>query len=382
MNVLFLSQANRIEDQSSYHASMLDVQTRGGIGHYLNIPLFGYAHANGYDALWKKIIHECRQNETDIVFFQFFHGQNAESAVECVRQLRQLPCRPLIAVSGGDLFSRWLRRPPDSFIELAGVADVTFLTAMGNCARFLASRGCRRLMMMPHAHSTTVFTLPDHAVLSARPEYEVVMVASRGRALNPFNVMSYASLKRQWIVDRLYQRYGKRFAVFGHGWMRHPAWQGPVPFSQQHLAFMRGRLVVDGRPPFEQMYYASDRPFYIAGSGIPLVQHYAPRFEKIFIANRNAYFIYDDSQVVSVCDRVLDMDTSTLEGRLNDTLRLVAERHTVHHRVEHMMLVCRRLRDAILTNRTQGLREEIPLSYFHPDTNPEVERPHALVNWE
>ncbi|MDA3926052.1 MAG: glycosyltransferase [Kiritimatiellae bacterium] len=381
MNVLFLTQARKVSDQQSYHESMLHAQNKGLIGKYHNIPFYGFTEAYGWQALWDEVVKVCKRDEMDIVFFQFFHGTTIESASQCVNSLRKLPVKPMIAISCGDLYSRRYRQPPAVFVEFSILADVTFLTSMGAFADYLARQGARRLMFMPHAFSNTVFNMPKDPVEPHDAEFDVVMVASRQRGLNPFKYMSRASWKRQKMVDTLYKRFGRRFAVFGHGWKNHPAWQGPIPFNEQDAAFRRGRVVVDGRPPFPQTYYASDRPFYIAGSGVPLVQHYTPRFEKIFKENNHAYYIYRDEDVCSVCDKVLSMDQSELWHSVQETLQLVAERHTVDNRVEHIIDVCRQVRNKEAEMTDAELCANIDLPYFLPDVDLNEERSYAMVNW-
>ncbi len=381
MNVLFLSQARQLSDQQSYHDAMLRAQAAGRIQTYTNIPFYGCAQACGWDGLWRTVVETCQRERTELVFFQFFHGHAIPSPRACVEALRKLPSPPMIAVSCGDLFSDHARRAPRAFLELSVLSDVTFLTSMGRFAALLARLGARRLMLMPHAFSTTVFALGRQRPEPAAAEFDVVMVASRGRALNPFRYMTWASLKRQRIVDRLYRRYGKRFAVFGHGWKNHPAWQGPVEFNRQDEVFGRGRLVVDGRPPFAQDYYASDRPFYVAGAGVPLVQHVTPRFEALFRPDHHAYYVGCDEAIVDVCDRVLGMDEAGLRARADDTVRLVAEKHLVDHRVGLILDVCERVGRVAGGLGGRCAAGDIPLPYFLPEVDLERERAFALVNW-
>jgi len=383
MNVLFLSQASAIDDQLSYHRAFLELQRGGVVGRYRNIPFLGMARDCGWSGLWKNVVEHCADFPTDLVFFQFFHGAGIESPVGCVAALRKLKHAPVVAVSSGDLFSGapLVRRPPKVFVDLAVAADVTFMTCMGSAAGYLKRRGARRITLMPHGYPTDLFpALPPWEMKSA--EFDVVMVASRCRALNPFRYTTWGALRRQRIVDLLYRRYGKRFAVFGHGWKGHPAWQGPVEYRRQTEAFRRGRLVVDGPPPFSQTYYASDRPFFVAGAGVPLVQFYTPRFDRIFKPDWHAYYVERDDATAAVCDSVLAMDPALLGPRLEAASRLVLGRHACVHRVSTILSVCAAAaRTAPEDAQGPAALRGVSLPFFHDEVDARAERATACVNW-
>jgi len=382
MNVLFLSQARQIEDQGSYHRAFMELHARGRIASYRNIPYLGVARERGWPQLWRDVIGHCSDMPTDLVFFQFYHGGGVESAAACVHQLRALKHVPLVAVSSGDLFSAsaWVRPPPRPFAELSVAADVTFMTCMGSVAEFLRRQGARRLTLLPHGYPTDLFP-PQPASPVNDVEFDVVMVASRGRILNPFMYTTWGALRRQRVADRLFRRYGKRFALFGHGWRGHPAWQGPVEYRKQIEAFRRGRVVVDGPPPFSQVYYASDRPFYVAGAGTPLVQFHTPRFEAIFKRDLHASYIDHDADTVKVCDSVLAIDEAELRRRVEQTVRLVMGRHTLVHRAETIIRACEGIQ-AGRSGPDAGKAVEVPLPLFHEDADECEERRSALVNWD
>lgn len=383
MNLLFLSQGYTVADQQGYHEAVLAAQTDGLISEYHNIPFLGHARANGWDGLWREVITRCRQVAFDLVFFQYFHGE-IQSAGACLSQLKSLLHPPVIAASCGDSHTgKFYARPPQrAFVELAAVSDVTFLTSMGSFAAYLASRGAKRLMFMPHAFSEVVFHYPTDEILGAVREFDVVFVGSSSHSRNPLRWwVKRHEARRQKIVKQLYRRYGRRFGLFGYGWQGCPAWQGPIPFKEQQAAFWRGNLVVDARAPFDEMYYASDRPFYIAGSGIPLVQHFTPRFDSIFAPERNAYYVHNDTEVTKVCDRVLDMDAATRLQHARETLDLVRDRHLFRHRVRDMLLTCAMVGEAKTNNRFDGLADRVPMGHFLPEVDRAGERPYALVNW-
>lgn len=384
MNLLFISQGRTIEDQCSYDSAFRALQQEGVLGYYVNLPLFGGAERLGWMGLWEEIVHICRDQSIDLVFFQFFHGTTIESPAACVRRIKALPQRPVIAVSGGDLFSAnpMLRRPPRVFEELSRLADVTFLTSMGSFAEYLARRGSKRLTLLPHGFPDTRFRLGDATLRQSDPIFDVVMVNSRGNMLNLCKYTGWAAFQRKRVADTLYRRYGKRFALFGHGWGRHPALQGPVEFSRQADAFSAGRVVVDGRPPFTMTYYASDRPFYVAGVGVPLVQFHTPRFEKIFRQDEHAYYTYGCEDVCSVCDRILADAPSVVAKRVQSTVELIRSRHTLGLRAKTLVSVMREVRESMQKGILKGLKDRIDLPFFLPEVDMHEERRFALINWE
>jgi hypothetical protein len=383
MKLLFLAQADEVADQQGYHEAIIAAQNEGLISEYQNIPYLGFAKKHGWKELWDEIVKQCRQHSFDVVYFQYFHSAG-QSSSECIYQLRRLPCPPLIAASCGDPFTGGFfnHQPQREFVELVAAADVTFLTSMGSLAEYLAKKGAKRLMFVPHAFSEVVFQYPPKEVLSEKREFDVVFVGSCPCTRNPFKVWAKRhEAGRRMVVNKLYKRYGTRFGLFGTGWHGNPAWQGPIPFREQQAAYWRGSLVVDARPPFFETYYASDRPFYVAGSGVPLVQHYTPRFEKIFADNLHTHYIRSNRDIVRVCDRVLDMDASTREHSVCETLELVKSKHLNRHRMRDMLVTCGMVREAINRGKLKDLAYNVPMSHFLPNVDLSVERRHALINW-
>ena len=380
MRLLFLSQAKEVSDQQGYHDAIVALQQEGLVTHYENIPFLGFAHEHGWAALWAEVVERCRKQVFDVVFFQYFHGR-VESPLPCLQAMGEMKERPLIIATHGDPI-HWLWRPvPQTFRELSCHADLIFLSSVGSFLNPVAKKSKGLFVFMPHGFSDTVWQFPaEEKVCRSEKEFDVVFVGSRGRVVSRSIWMNVSSWKRQLVVNQLWRRYGKRFGLFGFGWKGCPAWQGPIPYREQLGAFQRGHLVVDARPVLCGRYYASDRPFFVTGSGVPLVQHYTEGFEHIFAPDENAYYIYRDADVTKVCDRVLEMDAGMRRERVLRTMRLTEERHLNRIRMRDMLMsaklaIVARQQDRPLTS----IIPEIPMSHFLPSVDLAREREFAIA---
>lgn len=383
MTVLFLSQAYEIVDQMGFDAAFRAALGSKRLSHYINIPYLGYAQQHGWPQLWNHVQEIVFDHQVDLIFIQFFHGSvQTHGMEEAILRLRKHHPRLLIFTSAGDAFTgSCLIRPPSSeFSLLSRLADASFLTSMGGFAERLARQGAHNLIFLPHAFSEKSFSYGSGRIKDTY-RFDVMMVASVG--FSPRNRQSWINLWRRWrIADHLYQRYGSKFGLFGHGWGRHPAYQGCVDYLEQVDLFQQSRLVVDGRGPSDETYYASDRPFYIAGSGTPLVQFHTPRFEKILHPDRHAYYAKDEADVCRVCDRVLTQDVAITQTHIQDTLALIRARHTLDVRVATLLMVAEVLwlvREGQLTSK--AAYEQLAFQHFLPDIHAEEEKRFAVINW-
>lgn len=385
MKVLFLSQANVIEDQKSYDRAFRTAYSLNSPVEVENIPYLGYVRNHGWRGLWDEILNRARNFQPDVVFFQYFHGGDGPFGTprDVIHQLRSFKSSPLIFGSLGDLFSPGLfkRAPSKALVDLAVEADAFFMTSMGSLASYLEKRGAKNIILVPNAFSETLFDYGKED-LPSETDFDVVWLGSVGVSVRHLVFSLKQTLRRKSVVRLLWKHYGNRFGLFGHGWNGHPAYRGPVGFRDQVELFKRARLVVDARPPVDEVYYSSNRVFFVAGSGTPLVQFYAPRFEHILKPNIHTYFVHDPKTICEVCDRVLTTPKDVLRQRRKSVLDLVRSRHTIEKRVDTILSVAealQRIRKGISTRESEW--KNLRLWHFLPDVDLSEERRYAFRTW-
>jgi hypothetical protein len=151
-------------------------------------------------------------------------------------------------------------------------------------------------------------------------------------------------MRRKIVADLLWKHYGDRFAVFGYGWRNHPACRGIIGFNSQVALFSKCKVAVDAPAPVRTDYYASDRPFYIAGSGTPLVMQRISGFDRIFKDGENVFYYNKLRDVVSACEHALSVDEAMRAINRDKMLKLIAERNTIDSRVDTIFSVAEALR--------------------------------------
>lgn len=382
MRLLFLSQARCVEDQPDFHASFLKAL---GADSYRNIPYRGLYASGGWPLIEKSVLEANEDFKPNVIYFQFFHAPESVHPRKLVRALKAAANHPLIFGSLGDLFDTgpfaFLGRPlPPSVTELAAEADAFFSTSMGRTAENLVRHhGARNLVFLPHAYCSEHFPFTGEAVDGI---YDVLTLGSGARLVSRRPVVSVpTALKRRCVVGLLERAFGKKFAVYGYGW-KGPSAHGAVPFKEQVPLFKKGKVVVDFPPRISEVLYASDRPYFIAGSGSSLVMPYTPKFELLFEPDVHVHFACRLRDVVDVCRRVLSLPTDVRSENERQTVEYIRRRNLVSHRVDTILSVL----EAIMRQRRGEFSQEesldhLRLWHFRPDLSRKEIMPYAVANW-
>jgi hypothetical protein len=380
MKLLFLSQGYTVEDQVGWDHSFQRLVTEGFVKVYDNLPARGYVKNHGWPMFYNRVIELHAEKKYDVIYFQFFHGlsvprKDTVSPQVCIETLRKIYPQVVILTSAGDPFSvNWLRPDyPYEFRECARCADIVFSTQMGKAADIMLRRGAKNVVLSPLAMCPARFKA-CHINPHTHPfEFDVVFIGNcnKSRLFNPLNNFSYAARKRTKLVKALSKHFGKRFGLFGRGWDGVLPNQGPIHFSQQQNTFQRGRLTVGAYPYSMADYYASDRPFFSIPSGIPTIEIATPRLDRILRNNDHCYFCHSVDDVITTCDRLLQMDQVELYARASKAADYIAERHTQYHRAKVELEIAIRYRD-------NGRKLDIIPSLFLEEINAVEEKRFAV----
>lgn len=313
------------------------MKNEGVISDFANIPYIGYADQFGWEAFYQMVVSQCKQHSFEVVYFHYFHRKGTPSPRHCINALRSLPNSPTIITSAGDGFSdNWMRIDyPEDFKEASRCCDITFSTQMGRAADKIMAWGARNVVYVPNSMCQVRFSTYEIIPEKHQFDFDVVFIGSNnGNALfNPISKHWWGAKERNFLVKKLYKRYGNRFGLFGKGW-NYSCAQGPVPFDKQQLTYQRGRIVVGGNPYSYSDYYSSNRIFFEISSGIPTVELYVPRLDQVLRGNEHCYFAANVNELIKECDRLLNSDSSTLYKKAAEAAKYIKERHTQYHRMK------------------------------------------------
>lgn len=386
MKILFLSQGVFVKDHIDFDAGFRSAMSGGERIEFRNLPYKGYAAEHGWDGFYREVLRQNEDFKPDVVFFHFFHSGGDAGIATCCRELRVAANKPLIFGSSGDLFNNgWLKRfgkmLPRSLIDLSVNADATFLTCMGGMADSLAKKGAKNILFVPHAFLPHSF--PDWESMPVDcKKHAISMVGSKSAMISRRPLMAFPNAyKRIRVVSMLRRRFGREFAIFGNGWPSSIS-SGPVSYFDQVRLFAESQAVVDSPAPLKEVYYGSDRPFFILGSGSPLVHFYTPRFEKMLRPNEHAFYCHRLRDVVPVCERILKLPADALAEHARKTRRFVKERHLLDHRIDTIISAA----EAILSHRRGGSSavdalRSVRMHHFLPEVRLEMEYKHCTRNW-
>ena len=250
---------------------------------------------------------------------------------------------------------------------------------MGGCAEKMRHWGARNIVLLPHGCCQVRFADGIKKLANNSPEFDVIFIGSNTNTRNPFSHHYYSCRKRRHFVEVLVKRYGPRFGLYGHQWDGLSSWQGPAPFRDQLDVLQRGRVVFGGYAFSREDFYASDRPFIQIAGGVPFVDLYVPRLEKILRQDDHVYFIRDSHEMTDRIDRLLEMGNNERLERSINAARYILDRHTQYHRMKFLVHTAATYRAAVQDGRCAPKPE---FDFFLPEINPESEHPYALCNWE
>jgi hypothetical protein len=376
MRLLILAQGRGIGDQPGLHDAARQLLQHGVLTAAHTIP-YGAAERQGWAAVWDEAAAAVRDMAADAVLLQYFHAPMPDPTAAIMR-LRSSPSAPVIAVTSGDPFGRFLGRPPASLRIGARLADLTFLTEMGAVARALVRGGARRVTLMPNGFCQVRFD-SDLDEKSYRPDFDVVFVGNRIAVRNPARYLFYAARQRERQVLALARRYGARFALFGAGWEGWPGAQGAIAYDQQHEVCRRARIVVGPFPNGRMDYYMSDRAAIAIRSGIPLVDVGVPRVDRIFEDGRHWILHRGLRDMAAACDRLLEWSDAERLAFGRRAASEIAARHSQYHRLRAMVQTIAEVRRERLGTLPHPASPV--LDYFLPGTDVSAERAFATAGW-
>lgn len=386
MKILFLSQGASVEDHIDFDIGFRNAKSGGKRVEFRNVPYKGYAVEHGWDGFYHEVLRQNEDFRPDVVFFHFFHSGGDTGIADCCRELRVAANKPLIFGSSGDLFNiGWLNRfgktLPRSLIDLSVNADATFLTCMGGTANFLAKKGSKNIVFVPHAFLPHSFSDWETIPVNCK-KHAISMVGSKSSMITRCPLMAVPNAyKRSRVVGMLRRRFGQEFSIFGNGWPSSIS-SGSISYFDQVRLFAESRAVVDSPAPLKEVYYGSDRPFFILGSGSPLVHFHTPRFEKMLRPDEHAFYCYRLRDVVPVCERITNLPINVLAEHARKIRIFVKERHLLDHRIDTILSVA----EAIIAHRRgefsaiEALRA-VRMHHFLPEIDLEAEYEHCTRNW-
>lgn len=378
-SVLLLLQGTAPSDHPGIVDGYARLQRSGRVHHLDVMPVFGPNGVERGAEFWDEVVERALGNAVTMVVFQYYHSNRLPDPRPAIAFLKTLLSSPFIVSTLGDAFMNgYLGRPnvPRSFLQVAESSDLVTLTSMGVLADHVARHTRAPIMLSPLGACQVRFGALTPVTDADAPEFDVVFIGSRNTPRNPLRPYFHLGRHRQRLVAELTRRFGRRFAVFGHGWEGWSSNKGPIAFEDQARAARRGRVIVGGVPFSKARYYTSDRPFIQAVSGVPLADAAVPGVETLLRPGEH-WILAHERRLVEVVERVLEMGDEERSTMGRAAAEYVLSNHTQAHRVAGLLENVRRLRHAHLT----GQRTSPHLPFFLPSVDVESEQYFATRHW-
>ena len=379
MRLLFVVQGQGEQDQIGYTAAARQLLAEGSLDNLsLFFPLREYSQSNSWKDVWTALIEEAKATQPTCIFFQFL-TYSADHIDMLIDGLKSIPSKPLIMTSYGDAFSGSFLGPHPSFsyLELARNADINFVKAFGNCAKYLQSKGVAKLVFCPDGFCQNRF-LQSPSELNTKRSFDISFVGSLNISKNPLSTLFYTGRRRHSLVSLLQRDFGSRFALYGRGWEGFPSWRGPVSYANQLNAIQNSRIFFGGYPGSRALLYHSDRVFVSLISAVPFIDWDVPGLSWMLQVGEDWYPVSTSSQLINQIKFLLSQDQKLLQEKAHRAALRAACRHSHYHRMRFM------LRTASLRWKAKDSRKTPPLppfDFFLPGFDILKILPKILVGW-
>jgi hypothetical protein len=379
MRLLFVVQGQSEQDQIGYTSAARQLLAEGSIDNLsFFFPFREYSKSNSWKDVWTSLVEEAKSTHPTCIFFQFF-TYNADHIDTLIGGLKSVPSKPLIMTSYGDAFSGSFLAPHPSFsyLELARSADINFVKAFGNCAKYLQGKGVSKLVFCPDGFCQNRFSPP---LLANRynPSFDLSFVGSRNISSNPLSTFFYSGRNRQCLVGLLQKEFGSRFGLFGRGWEGYKSWQGPIAYGNQLNAIRNSRISFGGYPGSRDLLYHSDRVFVALISGVPFIDWDVPGLSWMLQVGEDWYPVSTSSQLINQIKFLLSQDQKVLQEKAHLAAMRAASRHSQYHRMRFMVRTASLRWAARDTRKTPPLP---PFDFFLPEVDIQKILPQILVGW-
>lgn len=237
------------------------------------------------------------------------HPKDFPVTSELVTSLRSLKSSPTIVLQDMDPWGMIRVRLTPSTRVLAREADLVYLSGTGNLVRVFRRAGAARVRYAFDGADGERFGTPWSPTTSR--EYDVVMIGNRNRGRFPGSAVPGARRRAQ-LAELLERQYGRRFALYGHGWDGHSSWKGPLAFEDQGEANRSAWVSAmwDHFPTIAN--YTSNRVPISLASGVPHVTNYKPGYELIYPPGSGLYWAQTVRSVAEMVAVVLAMPREDL----------------------------------------------------------------------
>jgi hypothetical protein len=379
MRFLFVVQGQDEQDQIGYTSAARQLLAEGVLEDLsFFFPLRDYGQSNSWEDTWATLIQLAKSTQPTCIFFQFFTYPAAKTDL-LIKSLKSLSSKPLILTSYGDPFSWSLfaPHPATSYMKLARFADVNFVKALGNCAKYLQFYGVNKMLFCPDGFCQKRFS-PSAFELTTSRSFDISFVGSRNISKNPLSTLFYTGRRRHRLVSLLQKEFGARFALFGRGWDGFPSWQGAVAYEDQVNAIRKSMLYFGGYPASRQFLYHSDRIFAALISGVPFIDWDVPGLSWMLQDGEDWYPVSTPSQMINQIKSLLSQDQKPLQEKAHLAALRAASRHSQYHRMRFMVRTASLRWIARNTRKTAPLP---PFDFFLPEVDLQKILPQILVGW-
>jgi hypothetical protein len=288
--LLLLNEARRGSHDDIYSA-LDELKKKGELAEYQVIPFLAYINEGKSTSEILQIINSILLKfQADLILWS--HTNKLKFTKEKLSHFRRQYANAIMGYWDGDIYQSPYKKLPRNIIDLCKFCDIIFCQGFGSMTTKLKKAGCQDIRYVPAATSPQRF---KEAGKNRKLDYDVVMIGNNIIRKIPFLTMPGTRLRKQ-LVDRFYQEFGEKFAVFGAGW-NGPFAKGILPFVDQAKAYYRGRLIL-GCNNLHAPYYFSNRLPIALASGVPVLYHAEKGVDRIFPPDTPVWFENVDEAVI------------------------------------------------------------------------------------
>ena len=304
MNVLIAYQGETAADHPGVYEAFECALQQGVVTRHASLFWRKNRTDQEWQQFWEDLCQRVSSEQIDWVLFHHFHDRSIPVGDAIIR-LRNKHPHLRIATSLGDPFCRFVHRVPCSFVQVARQSDIVFLTGFGYLSEQLARAGVRNMVLMPLGYCQDRFgkSEPNR---STKQRDGIVFIGNRRLGCNPTHELFWNGLKRIRLVEKMDQRYGSRFHLYGAGWEHLRSSRGALPFNQQGTTYASAEVVFGGFPGVTYEYYTSNRHFIAMSEGAVMVDFGVKGVERLLRHQAHWLLFQSTKSLINQIDAILD----------------------------------------------------------------------------
>lgn len=269
-------------------------------------------------------------NEYNPEFILFSHTGGLKFSREQLRRIRNDNPNTVFAYRDGDIYHPFFKPMPKEIIQLLEICHVSFWCGSDFYTKKMFNRQYD-VRYVPSVADPMRFS----RVLNNDKIYDVVMIGNYVSSKLPFKTMP-GSRSRMKLAEYLYNKLGRRFAVFGEGWGNKEYCNGPISFDSQSNIYSKSQMTIAINNLHADYYFSNRFPIALS-SGIIILNNNERGLNNLLQMINYPYLFNNMDEAWSLVKKILKKTQNEKEDELYKYMSFSNTKMTMEYALNYMI---------------------------------------------